>query len=47
MIEHEKEWHLSRGPQTQPLPRITSDMAKPPASPSRPSSESYIDLLFG
>jgi uncharacterized protein len=47
LIEHENEWHLSSGPSTQPLPRITPDMAAPPASSSRPRSQSFIDELFG
>ncbi|MGH3355122.1 MAG: zf-TFIIB domain-containing protein [Nocardioidaceae bacterium] len=46
-IEHENEWHLSSGPRTEPLPRITADMTAPPAHTSRPRSQSFIDELFG
>jgi Zn-finger nucleic acid-binding protein len=47
LIEHENEWHLSSGPRTEPLPRITADMAAPPAGSTRPRSQSFIDELFG
>jgi Zn-finger nucleic acid-binding protein len=47
LIEHENEWHLSSGPSTQPLPRITPDMAAPPAASTHPRRQSYIDELFG
>jgi Zn-finger nucleic acid-binding protein len=47
LIEHENEWHLSSGPRTEPLPRITADMAAPPARSARPRSQSFIDELFG
>jgi len=47
LIEHENEWHLSSGPRTEPLPRITADMAAPPAGSSRPRRQSFIDELFG
>jgi Zn-finger nucleic acid-binding protein len=47
LIEHENEWHLSSGPRTEPLPRITADMAAPPARSSRPRRQSFIDELFG
>jgi uncharacterized protein len=47
LIEHENEWHLSSGPSTQPLPRITPDMAAPPASSSPLRRQSFIDELFG
>ena len=45
LIEAENDWHRDSGPKTQPLPRITSDMAVPP--PSRPVTRAYIELLFG
>ena len=45
LVEAENDWHRDTGPKTQPLPRITSDMAVPP--PSRPTSRSYIETLFG
>jgi uncharacterized protein len=47
LIEHENEWHLSSGPRTEPLPRITPEMAAPPSRSSRPRSQSFIDELFG
>jgi uncharacterized protein len=47
LIEHENEWHLSSGPSTQPLPRITPDMAAPPASSSPLRRQAFIDELFG
>ena len=47
LIQHENEWHLSSGPRTEPLPRITADMSAPPAPSSRPRSQSFIDELFG
>jgi Zn-finger nucleic acid-binding protein len=47
LIEHENEWHLSSGPRTEPLPRITADMAAPPAGSTRQRSQSFIDELFG
>jgi uncharacterized protein len=45
MIEAENDWHLHSGPKTEPLPKITADMAAPP--PSRPKARSYIETLFG
>jgi uncharacterized protein len=47
LIENETEWHISRGPQTQPLPRITPDMSAPPPTPTRRRFQSFIDGLFG
>lgn len=51
LIETENDWHVSRGPRTQPLPRITPDMtAAPadatPAGAARPA-RSFVDALFG
>ncbi|CAN5866032.1 hypothetical protein BH20ACT6_BH20ACT6_08220 [soil metagenome] len=50
LIETENDWHVSRGPRTQPLPRITPDMVVPPdvAPPGqgRPA-RSFVDALFG
>jgi uncharacterized protein len=45
LVEGENDWHRDSGPKTQPLPRITADMAVPP--PSRPGARSYIETLFG
>lgn len=47
LIENETEWHLSSGPRTQPLPRITPGMTAPPAYPGARRARSYIDELFG
>ena len=47
LAEQENDWHTSRGPHTQPLPRITPDMASPPVySPTR-EARSFVDALFG
>ena len=47
LIEQENEWHLSSGPMTQPIPRITSDMQAPPEYEPPKHSRSYLDELFG
>jgi len=48
LAEQENDWHTSRGPHTtQPLPRITADMASPPASASPGKARSFVDALFG
>jgi Zn-finger nucleic acid-binding protein len=44
LSELENDWHLSSGPRTEPLPRITEDMAAPP--PSRPKARSFLESLF-
>lgn len=44
LIEAENDWHVHSGPKTEPLPRITADMATPPTS--RPTARSYIETLF-
>ncbi|MGH3496443.1 MAG: zf-TFIIB domain-containing protein [Nocardioidaceae bacterium] len=46
LVEQENDWHAGRGHRTQPLPRITPDMAAPPASSWSPPARSYIDVLF-
>ncbi len=50
LIETENDWHVSRGPRTQPLPRITPDMVAPadvvPPAGQRPA-RSFVDALFG
>jgi Zn-finger nucleic acid-binding protein len=43
--EAENDWHRDSGPKTQPLPRITEDMAMPP--PGRQGARSYLETLFG
>jgi len=48
LAEQENDWHNSRGPATQPLPRITSDMQPPP--PGQATGQhyrSFLDSLFG
>ncbi len=50
MIETENDWHVSRGPNTQPLPRITPEMAAPPHTPPTGATRrarSFVDALFG
>jgi len=48
MVEGETEWHARRkGQHTQPLPRITPDMAAPPVPAPGKVSRSYLDTLFG
>lgn len=48
LVEGETEWHARRkGQHTQPLPRITPDMAAPPAQAPGKVSRSYLDTLFG
>jgi Zn-finger nucleic acid-binding protein len=44
LSEAENDWHLSSGPRTEPLPRITADMAPPP--PGRPRARSFVESLF-
>jgi Zn-finger nucleic acid-binding protein len=46
LSEAEAEWHRATGPHTEPLPRITADMAPPPPAP-RPRASSFIETLFG
>ena len=44
--EAENDWHRNAGAfHTEPLPRITADMAAPP--PSKPRARSFIETLFG
>ncbi|HET8718051.1 MAG TPA: zf-TFIIB domain-containing protein [Nocardioidaceae bacterium] len=45
LVEAENDWHVSSGPKTAPLPRITADMTAPP--PSRPQARAFIETLFG
>lgn len=44
LSEAENDWHLSSGPMTEPLPRITPDMPPPP--PGRPRARSFVESLF-
>jgi uncharacterized protein len=45
LIEAENDWHRHTSQKTEPIPRITADMKAPP--PSRPSTRSYVETLFG
>jgi Zn-finger nucleic acid-binding protein len=45
LSEAETEWHRGTGPHTEPLPRITADMAPPPPA-QRPRASSFIETLF-
>ena len=44
LSEAENDWHINSGPMTEPLPRITADMAPPP--PGRPRARSFLESLF-
>ncbi|MGI8434476.1 MAG: zf-TFIIB domain-containing protein [Nocardioidaceae bacterium] len=47
-IEQENEWHVSSGPTTQPIPRITPGMTPPPDyAVASKQVRSYLDELFG
>ena len=45
LIEAETDWHRNASQHTAPLPRITADMAAPPAS--RPPARAWVETLFG
>ncbi|MEJ7628819.1 MAG: zf-TFIIB domain-containing protein [Nocardioidaceae bacterium] len=47
LIEAENDWHLSSGPSTQPIPRITTGMAAPTMTLETPHARSFVDELFG
>jgi Zn-finger nucleic acid-binding protein len=47
LIEQENDWHMSSGPHTEPLPRITPDMTSPPPYAATQRARSYLDELFG
>lgn len=47
LVELENEWHLSSGPTTQPIPRISADMAAPAPTAHVPEARSFLDELFG
>jgi TFIIB-like protein len=47
LVELENDWHLSSGPSTQPIPRITAGMAAPAVLTQAPLARSFIDELFG
>jgi hypothetical protein len=47
LIEQEIDWHLSSGPSTQPIPRITEGMAMPAVMLETRLAQSFVDELFG
>jgi Zn-finger nucleic acid-binding protein len=47
LTELENEWHLSSGPETQPIPRITPGMAAPSMVTHMHRARSFLDELFG
>ena len=44
LIEAENDWHAHQSANTAALPRITPDMASPPASQAR--SRAFVETLF-
>jgi Zn-finger nucleic acid-binding protein len=47
LIELENEWHVSSGPSTQPIPRITAGMAAPSMAMQTHEARAFLDELFG
>lgn len=47
LIEQENDWHVSKGPRTQPIPRITPGMTAPHEYAVAKQPRSYLDELFG
>ena len=47
LIEQENEWHISSGPSTQPIPRITPGMTAPALGTQTRQARSFVDELFG
>jgi uncharacterized protein len=44
LVEAENDWHAHQSANTAALPRITADMASPPAS--QPRSRAFVETLF-
>jgi Zn-finger nucleic acid-binding protein len=44
LIESESDWHRHAGQHTAPMPRITADMAAPPAGKTPPRA--WVETLF-
>jgi len=44
LIEAENDWHAHQSANTAALPRITPDMATPPAA--QPRSRAFVETLF-
>ena len=47
LVDAETSWHGHSGQYTQPLPRITEDMTKPPRPTGSLPKRSFVDTLFG
>jgi Zn-finger nucleic acid-binding protein len=47
LIELENDWHVSSGPSTQPIPRITAGMAAPTIVMQTHHARAFLDELFG
>ena len=44
LVESEIDWHRHAGQHTAPMPRITADMAAPPAG--KPPARAWVETLF-
>jgi hypothetical protein len=44
LVEAENDWHAHQSANTAALPRITPDMAEPPAA--QPRSRAFVETLF-
>jgi hypothetical protein len=44
LVEAESDWHRHAGQHTAPMPRITADMAAPPAGKTPPRA--WVETLF-
>lgn len=44
LVESEEDWHRHAGHHTAPIPRITADMAAPPAPAAQ--SRAWVETLF-
>jgi hypothetical protein len=44
LVEAENDWHAHQSANTAALPRITTEMSEPPASP--PRSRAFVETLF-
>jgi Zn-finger nucleic acid-binding protein len=47
LIELENDWHVSSGPSTQPIPRITPGMTVPSPAMQTHEARAFVDELFG
>lgn len=46
LVDAENSWHETAAQHTQPLPRITPDMAAPPKGSGTMAKQSFLDTLF-